>query len=211
VLFARLVAGAFVLTALAYGATWAWVTPDRERAQAAMTIESVTEGKALFDHYRRERAHLAEELQERSEYLSRREQRTITARVVLEMAAFLAILVLALQQHHALRHGIVAPVAALLRHIRRIRDGHMEATTDPAAPRDLAELAEGLNEIVRALAARERSRSRGTRRSGSIRRDCARSSTRAASSPRVSIWRMSSAPCERAPRRSAATTSSSCG
>jgi diguanylate cyclase (GGDEF)-like protein len=241
VLFARLVAGASVLTALAYGANWAWVTPDRERAQAAMTTESVahtavldqetalrgylltrderflepyvqgeaalarandaltayvgagggaarvalamvrtrlaeeqwhetwatgvakagpgavapslTDGKALFDNYRRERAHLAEELQERSESLSRREQRTITARVALEMAAFLAILVLALQQHHALRNGIVAPVAALLRHIRRIRDGQMEATTDPAAPRELAELAEGLNEVVRALAA----------------------------------------------------------
>jgi diguanylate cyclase (GGDEF)-like protein len=241
VLLARLVAGAFVLTALAYWANWAWVTPERERAQAAITTDSaantamlneetalrgylltrdgrllepyvqgaaalaaandaltpyvgagsgapqlalamvrtriaeeqwremwaagaanartgnitlsLTDGNALFDNYRRERAHLAEELEKRSEYMSRREQRTIAARVALEMAAFLAILVLALQQHHALRNGIIAPVAALLRHIRRIRDGHMEATSDPAAPRELAELAEGLNEVVRALAA----------------------------------------------------------
>jgi diguanylate cyclase (GGDEF)-like protein len=240
VLFARLVAGAFVVTALAYGADWAWMTPDRERTQAAMTIESLahtamldqetalrgylltrderflepyvqgeaaltgandaltayigaeagvpgvalalvrtrlaeeqwratwatsvvsagpygaapslTEGKTVFDTYRRERAHLVEQLRERSEVVSRREQRTIAARVALELVAFVAVLFLAIRQHGALRKGIVAPVAALLRHIRRIRDGQMEATTDPAAPRELAELAEGLNEVVRALA-----------------------------------------------------------
>jgi diguanylate cyclase (GGDEF)-like protein len=114
---------------------------------------SLFEGKVLFDAYRVEEARFAEGLVRRAEALSRREQRAIAARVAIELAVFFAVLLLAVRQHHTLRDGIVAPVAALLRHIRRIRDGHMEATADPAAPRELAELGEGLNEMVRALAA----------------------------------------------------------
>ncbi len=56
-----------------------------------------------------------------------------------------------MRQHHALRAAVVDPVAALLRHIRRIRDGQLQATADPVGPRELAELAEGLNEVVRSL------------------------------------------------------------
>ena len=49
--------------------------------------------------------------------------------------------------------SIVIPVAALLRHIGRVRDGQLTATVDPAGPRDLRQLGEGLNEMVGALAA----------------------------------------------------------
>ncbi len=241
ILFGGLVVGAFLLTALAYGATWAWVTPDREQNQLAIKAEnvahtamldqetslrgyllardvrflepyvrgevalaqanealttnvravagvpetasamvdmrlaeerwherwataaadtraaavapSVSEGKVLFDAYRSNEAVFAEDLDRRGEILSRREQRSIAARVVIELVVFVAVLIVSVRQHRSLRDGIVAPVAALLRHIRRIRDGQMEATADPAAPRELAELGEGLNEMVRALAA----------------------------------------------------------
>ncbi|MEO6600030.1 MAG: sensor domain-containing diguanylate cyclase, partial [Polyangiaceae bacterium] len=45
--------------------------------------------------------------------------------------------------------------------IRRIRDGELEAVVDRGAPRELAELAQGLNEVVRALrAARAAAQSR---------------------------------------------------
>lgn len=114
---------------------------------------SMLVGRELFDAYRVQQAVFADYLGQHNERFSRHEQRLIAARVSLELAVFLAVLALAVRQHRALRDGIVAPVAALLRHIRRIRDGEMQATADPAAPRELAELGEGLNEMVRALAA----------------------------------------------------------
>jgi diguanylate cyclase (GGDEF)-like protein len=238
VLFGALVLVAFVLTAVAYGIGWSWVTPELERSRLAARTESdvhaamldeenglrgylltrdlrfmephvrakasltlanevlsrsigavpelaaglldtrlaqarwseqwakaaadtrpnaappsMSEGKALFDAYRAAEAEFADALGRRRDILARREQSAIAVRVALELAVFIAVLFLAMRQHHALRDGIVEPVAALLRHIRRIRDGQLEATAERAGPRELAELAEGLNEMVRALAA----------------------------------------------------------
>lgn len=129
---------------------WAKVAVDTRPGAIA---PSIFEGKALFDAYRREQAAFSELLSERRDQLADRSQDLTTARVALELAVLCAILVLAVRQHRALRAAIVDPVAALLRHIRRIRDGELEATADPAGPRELAELAEGLNEMVAALSA----------------------------------------------------------
>jgi diguanylate cyclase (GGDEF)-like protein len=240
ILFGALVAGAFLLTALAYSATWTWLTPERERNQDAVRAASVaheamlneedglrgyvltrdirflepnalgevalaqandtlskdlaavsdvrdaalamistrlaeerwherwaraasdtrpeavapsmSEGKALFDAYRSEQTAFAAALNQRSVVLSRREQQMIGARVLLELVVFGAIFFLAVRQHRALRDSIVAPVAALLHHIGNVRDGQLEATVDPAGPRELRQLGEGLNDMVRALA-----------------------------------------------------------
>jgi diguanylate cyclase (GGDEF)-like protein len=65
---------------------------------------------------------------------------------------FMVVFLIAVRQHGALRDSIVGPVAALLRHIGRVRDGQLETTVDPAGARDLRQLGEGLNEMVRALA-----------------------------------------------------------
>lgn len=236
--FGAIVAGGFLLTALAYGISWAWLTPDVERSYSAVKAESAAhasmldqengirgyllthdirfiapniradadlaranaalissvgavpelaaplastrvaeerwrerwaraaadtspgavapsmdEGKALFDAYRGEQATFARALDSYSQDLSRSERRAIGARVALDLAAFLAVFFLAVRQHGALRDTIVAPVAALLRHIGRVRDGQLEATVDPAGPRELRQLGEGLNQMVRALAA----------------------------------------------------------
>ena len=122
---------------------------------------AMSEGKALFDAYRQRQAVLAGDLESRTQSLFRREQTLLTVRVSLDLVVFVVILFFAMHQHRALHDGIVTPVAALLRHIRRIRDGHLEAVVDHAAPRDLAELAQGLNEVGRALvAARETAASR---------------------------------------------------
>ena len=124
-------------------------------------VPSLPEGKLLFDEYRVLQAGLAGELNRRRDGLAKREERVIMGRVILELAVFFAILLLAVRQHGALRAAIVDPVAALLRHIRRIRDGQLVATADPVGPRELAELAQGLNELVRALSvAREFAASR---------------------------------------------------
>lgn len=114
---------------------------------------SMLDGKTLFDAYRTGQAAFADALNRHSDVLSQREQRVIAASFTLELAVFFAVLLLAVQQHRALRAAIVVPVAALLRHIRRIRDGQLETTVEGVGPRELAELAEGLNEMVRALAA----------------------------------------------------------
>jgi diguanylate cyclase (GGDEF)-like protein len=238
VLFGALVAAAFFLTAMSYGVSWAWLTPEYEQSRLAVRAEnaafaamldqenglraylltrdtrflepyshgevglarvnealtayagsvpelavamvgtrlaeerwrerwakaaadtrpdvitpSMSEGKALFDAYRSEQAAFAGALDQRSEALSRREQRLIAVRVTLELAVFIAVFFLALRQHRALRDSIVTPVAALLRHIGRVRDGQLEATVDPAGPRELRQLEEGLNDMVGALAA----------------------------------------------------------
>jgi diguanylate cyclase (GGDEF)-like protein len=112
----------------------------------------MAEGKALFDVYRSAQAAFADALSRHRDSLSEREQRVILERVALELGVFFAVLMLAMRQHHTLRAAIVEPVAALLGHIRRIRDGQLEATADLVGPRELAELALGLNELVRALA-----------------------------------------------------------
>jgi diguanylate cyclase (GGDEF)-like protein len=238
VLFGALVAVAFLLTALAYAATGAWLTPEFERSRLAVRAESaayaamideenglrgymmtrdarfleaytdgasrlagandalpayagsvpevaasmlgtrlaeenwraqwaaaaadtrpgrvapaMSEGKALFDAYRIEERALADALDRRSEVLSRHDQQAVAARVVLELAVFIAVFFLAMRQHRALRDSIVTPVAALLRHIGDVRDGQLEATVAPAGPRELRQLGEGLNDMVCALAA----------------------------------------------------------
>lgn len=112
---------------------------------------SIAAGKRLFEAYRSEQAAFAAALERRTEGLARREQWLIGSRVLLELFVFMAVLWLVTRQHRALRDAIVTPVAALLLHIRRIRDGQLEAAVDRTAPRELAELAEGLNEVVRAL------------------------------------------------------------
>ncbi len=237
ILLGALVAAAGLLTALAYGVTWVWLTPELERSRLAVTAEgaayaamideenglrgymmtrdarfleaytsgasrlarandvlpayvgsvpelaasmlgtrlaeenwrarwaaaaadtrpgsiapAMPEGKALFDAYRTEEREFAESLNRRNEVLSRQDQQAVAARVVLELAVFIAILFLAIRQHRALRDSIVTPVAALLGHIGSVRDGTLEAVA-PAGPRELRQLGEGLNDMVGALAA----------------------------------------------------------
>jgi diguanylate cyclase (GGDEF)-like protein len=105
----------------------------------------------LFDAYRRQETAFAGALNKRRDALSVREQRLIAARVVLELAVFIAVLFLAVRQNRALLKAIVIPVAALLHHIRCIRDGELERTADRSGPHELAELAEGLNQLVGTL------------------------------------------------------------
>jgi len=127
---------------------WARAAADTRPGAA---VPSMSEGKALFDQYRREHAAFGKALKERRDRLYRRGEGMTAARVLFELLVFIAILFLAVRQHRTLRAAIVDPVAALLRHIRRIRDGELAATADPIGPRELAELAEGLNEMVGAL------------------------------------------------------------
>jgi diguanylate cyclase (GGDEF)-like protein len=137
-----------------------WATPAVNTVVGGAS-PSMVEGKRLFDVYRHEQAAFADALQRHTAELARREHRLVAARVLLELAVFIAVLMLAMRQHHALRAAIITPVAALLLQIRRIRDGQLETVSARAAPRELAELAQGLNEVVRALAsARECSASR---------------------------------------------------
>ncbi len=122
---------------------------------------SVTQGRDLFSAYQTAHAAFAEALAKRRDHLAAREQYIIQGRVFIELVVFMVVFFLAMRQHHTLRSAVVEPVAALLRHIRRIRDGHLQATADPVGPRELAELAEGLNEVVRSLiVARELAASR---------------------------------------------------
>jgi diguanylate cyclase (GGDEF)-like protein len=243
-LLGRLVAAAFLLTALAYGVTGFWLTPDREQSQVAVKAAnaahtamldeevglrgylltrdarflqpyadgelalthandiltayvgnvsgvpavalalfnmrlseerwhehwaalaadtrpgaiapSMSTGKALFDIYRGEQSSFAAQLNTRSEVTSQREQRLVAARVALELLVFIAVLLLAIRQHRALRETIVTPVAALLRHIGGVRDGELKESVDPAGPRELRQLGEGLNEMVREHSSRLR-------------------------------------------------------
>jgi diguanylate cyclase (GGDEF)-like protein len=132
-----------------------WAKPNSER-QTPAVASSMAEGKALFDAYRKDQAEFIKGLRQHRDLLSVREQRLITGRVALELVVFGMLLLLAWRQHRALRAAIVEPVAALLEHIRRVRDGQLQATVDPSGPRELRQLGEGLNEMVSALiAARE--------------------------------------------------------
>jgi len=236
VVLGGLVAAAFIVTALAYGIGWAWLTPELQRSRQAEKAEatsyaamldedsalrdylatrdprslqayqhaqvrlgqandsltanagaipalarsmvetrlaeerwqaewakpaagapsseappSMARGKALFLAYRTQQTAFAEALALHTASQSSREDWLVDCRVLIELFVFAAVLGLVMRQHHALRNAIVTPVAALLHHIRRIRDGQFEATVDRTAPRELAELAEGLNEVVRAL------------------------------------------------------------
>jgi diguanylate cyclase (GGDEF)-like protein len=129
-----------------------WATAAADRRADALAPDMLA-GKILFDAYRGEQTAFADALEQHTERLSQHEQSLIALRVVLELLVFVAILSLAMRQHRALHAAIVTPVAALLQHIRRIRDGELEAAGERDAPRELAELAQGLNEVVRSLAA----------------------------------------------------------
>jgi diguanylate cyclase (GGDEF)-like protein len=149
-------AGAMVRTRLAEE-RWRerWAKPNTDPQPGAVP-PSMADGKALFDAYRRDQAVFVEGLRQRRDLLSVREQRLVMGRVALELVVFGMVLLLAWRQHRALRAAIVDPVAALLDHIRRVRDGQLKATVDPAGPREIRQLGEGLNEMVSALiAARE--------------------------------------------------------
>ena len=132
--------------------TWRerWAKPVANSGPAN-DAPSMGEGKVLFDAYRRQEGAFAGALNKRRDMLSRREQWVIAARVVLELTVFIVVLFLAVRQNRALRKAIVLPVAALLHHIRGIRDGELETTADRSGPLELAELAEGLNQLVGAL------------------------------------------------------------
>src|SRR5450755_220095 len=126
-----------------------WAKPNAD-TQPGAVAPSMADGKALFDAYRRDQAAFVEVLRQHRDLLSVREQRLIMGRVALELLVFGMVLLLAWRQHRALRAAIVEPVAALLEHIRRVRDGQLQATVDPTGPRELRQLGEGLNEMVSA-------------------------------------------------------------
>jgi diguanylate cyclase (GGDEF)-like protein len=129
---------------------WATAAADVTVDQP-LDAASMLEGKTLFDEYRVVQAAFASALDARSARLSLREQHVIAGQVAVVLAVFLTIFLLAVRQHRALRDSIVAPVASLLHHIGRVRDGQLEATV-PAGPRELRHLGEGLNDMVTALA-----------------------------------------------------------
>jgi diguanylate cyclase (GGDEF)-like protein len=127
-----------------------WAKPAVD-TQPGAVAPSMRDGKALFDAYRRDQITFVEHLKRRRDLLSVREQRLITGRVALELMVFITVLLLAWRQHRTLRTAIVDPVAALLVHIRRVRDGQLQRTIEPTGPRELRQLGEGLNEMVAAL------------------------------------------------------------
>ncbi len=120
---------------------------------AAGSPPSVQEGKVLLDAYRFEQTALARTIEERIAVLTLREERVIASRVTLELAIFVALLVLAVRQYRSLQHAIVAPVADLLRNIGRVRDGELVMTISRSSSSELRQLGEGLNDMVRALTA----------------------------------------------------------
>jgi diguanylate cyclase (GGDEF)-like protein len=128
---------------------WAAAAAD---TRSGVVAPGMFEGEMLFDAYRTEERGFAEALNQRSDLLSRRDQEMTGSRVLLELGVFIAIFLLAVRQHRALRDSVVAPVAALLHHIGTVRDGELEAVVDPAGPRELRQLGEGLNDMVGALA-----------------------------------------------------------
>ena len=142
------------------------LTEERWRAEWAKdAADTQASGRATLDHrgqtvcskrIARSTARSRPRSNSKPPGLARREQRLIAGRVCFELFVFVAVLLLVIRQHRALRDAIVTPVAALLQHIRRIRDGQLEAAVDRNAPRELAELAQGLNEVVRALVSARR-------------------------------------------------------
>jgi diguanylate cyclase (GGDEF)-like protein len=133
-----------------------WADASGNLRLDAIPSPSIATSEALFDAYRSEHAAFATALDRYSESLERRQQRVITVQIALVLAVFIAVLLLAFHQYRALRASIVAPIAELLHHIARVRDGHLDTSLDPAGPHELRRLGEGVNDMVRALgAARE--------------------------------------------------------
>jgi diguanylate cyclase (GGDEF)-like protein len=128
-----------------------WANAAGNTGSGGGSPPSLTAGKALFDAYRRAHAAFATALDEHSESLNRRQQRVIATQIVLVLAAFMVVFLLAVGQHRALRDTIVVPIAALLHHIGRVRDGHLDTALHPAGPRELRQLGEGLNEMACSL------------------------------------------------------------
>jgi diguanylate cyclase (GGDEF)-like protein len=133
-----------------FGERWAKAAADTRYGGIA---PSLTAGKTLFDAYRTERTAFADALDKHSEALTQRAYRVLSVQVGVVLTLFIVIFWLAVRQHSALHESIVDPVAALLHHIGRVRDGQLEASVDPTGPYELRQLGEGLNDMVRALVA----------------------------------------------------------
>jgi len=123
-------------------------------AASALSGElSALDGQQLFNAYRREQATLASAIDERTDALRVGDGRATGTRLTMLLAALLAVLVFATRQYRALQAAVVAPLAALLRDIGRVRDGHLTEAIDHEGPHELHELGLGLNDMVRALTA----------------------------------------------------------
>jgi diguanylate cyclase (GGDEF)-like protein len=127
-----------------------WAKPAAETT-ADGAAPSAEEGLALFDAYRAAQTAFSSTVAARTELLAGRAEGLVTARVSFDLALFALLLVLAWRQHRALHEGIVAPVAALLRDMGRVRDGELTSARQ-SGPSELRRLGAGLNDIVRALA-----------------------------------------------------------
>jgi len=127
---------------------WAKAAANRQPDSAG---PSMLEGKALFDTYRTQQAPVAAALDRRTESLYHLDEQIHSARSALFLVLFVVVLFVVWRQHRAVRASVIVPVAALLSHIGRVRDGQLEAAVKPAGARELRELGEGLNEMVRAL------------------------------------------------------------
>lgn len=130
-LIGSLVGAAFVATVLSFSVCSIWLNSELEDW---------------------EQTSLADAVAHRTELLARRLNYAIAGGVALELAICASLILLAFRQHRLLQDAIVAPVAALLRDIGRVRDGELVTTIPRSGPSELRELGVGLNDMVRALA-----------------------------------------------------------
>lgn len=129
---------------------------DRWAEQVVATADvgngpSLGSGKELFDAYRVAQCALAHAIDQHLDGLWAEERIVLDAGATVELALFLVLLTVALQQRALLRKVIVAPVARLLGDMARVRDGDLQAGGERGGPLELRQLGEGLDDMVRAL------------------------------------------------------------
>jgi diguanylate cyclase (GGDEF)-like protein len=132
-----------------------WNERWAEPAAATMRLSdgpSTASGKELFDAYRAQQSALSHDIDQGVDTVARRERETLDACVAIELALFLAVLLVALQQRALLHGAVVAPVALLLRDIARVRDGDLQPGGLRSGPLELRQLGEGLDDMVGSLA-----------------------------------------------------------
>lgn len=137
-----------------------WVVGWADRARTGAVDQDalagfLMSGKTLFDQYRDAHETLRVQLARDLAEARSRDRLVAVATSVAVLALAFVMFVLALRRQRRLRAVVVEPVAELLGSIRHVRDGRLDVPTALRSERplrELAELSDGLAEMVTALA-----------------------------------------------------------
>ena len=132
--------------------TRGWAQPLLDLpAHTAANPATLAQGKRLFDTYRSADDRLSAGIDGQVDSTRDRMRLSLEVGGALLLLGIAALVVLILREHRRLRTMLLPTLAGVLDAVRRVRDGDLQARAPQAGPREVSELAAGVNEMAAAL------------------------------------------------------------